>query len=152
MRRVIVTDSAASPFPARDDSINRKSGLFSAQKFASASSLSKIGTSSQLATARITRFHRPALLRQSLFALPLIEEPFLRLKRPRMKHSNLLAVGSIHAEHSNAASRHPQVEKPRLNRKARRIRQHPQSKRIFKRFLYLTLRQRTVQIEGRVIP
>ena len=47
------TDSDASLLPANDDSISRRSGLFSAQKFASAASLSKIGTSSQLAIARI---------------------------------------------------------------------------------------------------
>src|SRR6266478_2443803 len=53
MRSVIVTDSALSVGPATDVSINRKSGLFSAQKPASASSLSKIGISSHLAIARM---------------------------------------------------------------------------------------------------
>src|SRR5437667_8852513 len=51
MRSVIVTDSALSVGPATAVSINRKSGLFSAQKPASASSLSKIGMSSHLAIA-----------------------------------------------------------------------------------------------------
>jgi hypothetical protein len=50
----MVTDSEASLLPATAVSIKRKSGLFSAQKFASASSLSKIGTSSHLAMARMS--------------------------------------------------------------------------------------------------
>src|ERR1043165_1252001 len=51
----MVTDSdACRLLPATAASINRRSGLFSAQKPASASSLSKIGTSSHLAIARIS--------------------------------------------------------------------------------------------------
>src|SRR5712691_1031455 len=53
IRSVIVTDSELSVGPATAVSINRKSGLFSAQKPASASSLSKIGISSHLAIARM---------------------------------------------------------------------------------------------------
>src|SRR4051812_25513509 len=49
----MLTDSEASPFPETADSISRRSGLFSAQKLASASSLSKIGTSSHFAIALI---------------------------------------------------------------------------------------------------
>src|ERR1017187_7247584 len=45
--------SAASALPAVAASIRRKSGRFSTQNSASASSLSKIGTSSQLAKVRI---------------------------------------------------------------------------------------------------
>jgi hypothetical protein len=56
IRNVIVTDSAASPLPATADSMSRKSGRFSDQKFASASSLSNSGTSSQLANVRIQFF------------------------------------------------------------------------------------------------
>src|SRR5580704_16797976 len=55
MRKVMVTDSAASALPAVADSIRRRSGRFSAQKTASASSLSKRGTSSQLANERIVQ-------------------------------------------------------------------------------------------------
>ena len=51
-------DALASLLPADTaDSISRKSGLFSAQKFASASSLSKIGTSSHFAIGRMNSFH-----------------------------------------------------------------------------------------------
>src|SRR6476620_2753144 len=54
IRKVMVTDSENSPFPpATAFSIKRTSGLFSAQKPASAASLSKIGTSSHLAIERI---------------------------------------------------------------------------------------------------
>jgi hypothetical protein len=49
----MVTDSAPSLALATAVSIKRKSGLFSAQYPASASSLSKIGTSSHFATDRI---------------------------------------------------------------------------------------------------
>src|SRR5208282_477286 len=51
IRSVMVTDSDASALPDVAASISRKSGRFSDQKPASASSLSKIGTSSQLANA-----------------------------------------------------------------------------------------------------
>ena len=52
----VFRDNVVAPrlrLPATADSIKRTSGLFSAQKSASASSLSKIGTSSHLAIARI---------------------------------------------------------------------------------------------------
>jgi len=52
IRNVIVTDSEVSPLPDTADSIKRTSGLFSAQNPASASSLSKIGTSSHFAIVR----------------------------------------------------------------------------------------------------
>ena len=53
IRSVMVTDSDPSALSDMADSIRRKSGRFSDQKSASASSLSKIGTSSQLAKVRI---------------------------------------------------------------------------------------------------
>src|SRR3954467_15926309 len=53
IRSVMVMDSELSLGPATAPSINLSSGLFSDQKSASASSLSKIGTSSHLAMARI---------------------------------------------------------------------------------------------------
>src|SRR3569832_1319402 len=53
IRRVMVTDSDDSLGPATADSNKRKSGRFSDQKSASASSLSKMGTSSHLAIARM---------------------------------------------------------------------------------------------------
>src|ERR1017187_2846292 len=53
IRSVMVTDSDASALPAVADSMSRRSGRFSVQKLASASSLSKRGTSSHLANARI---------------------------------------------------------------------------------------------------
>src|SRR5260221_14152172 len=53
IRRVMVTDSDDSLGPATADSIKRRSGRFSDQKSASASSLSKMGTSSHLAIARM---------------------------------------------------------------------------------------------------
>lgn len=48
-RNVTVTDSEDSALPETAASISRKSGRFSTQNAASAVSLSKIGTSSQLA-------------------------------------------------------------------------------------------------------
>jgi hypothetical protein len=50
---VIVTESLLSLLAATELSINRRSTLFSIQKVASASSRSKRGTSSQLATVGI---------------------------------------------------------------------------------------------------
>ena len=91
-------------------------------------------------------------MRQRLIHLPLIEESFFRLERPRVDDPDLLAVRPIHAEDPDAAGRHAQVEKPRLHRKPRRIRQQPDRKRIFKRFFYFSLRQRTIGIEGRIVP
>src|SRR6266404_2889910 len=193
MRSVIVTDSALSVGPATAVSINRKSGLFSAQKPASASSLSKIGISSHLAIARMLLIRErqfqtslavnrvapgagsvltffantnrkkcrtdPDALAQSPFTsgkhlieLPLIEETLFGLKRSGMDDSDLLPVGPIHTENTSAASGHPQVKKPGLDRKSRRIRQYPHRKRIFERFFDLLQRQRTIEIEGRIIP
>src|ERR1035438_246597 len=111
IRSVMVTDSDASALPAVADSMRRRSGRFSAQNSASASSLSKRGTSSHLANARITkkinrllidgllerRLRHPTIhlsinptiqkfrvsLGKSLPHFALVEETFFRLKRPR---------------------------------------------------------------------
>src|SRR6267378_5863999 len=96
MRSVIVTDSALSVGPATAVSINRKSGLFSAQKPASASSLSKIGTSSHLAIARM--FSLNVSLCQRLFHLALVEEPFFGLELAGENHANLPAIRAIDGE------------------------------------------------------
>src|SRR5882672_5955323 len=143
IRNVIVTDSEASELPATAASIRRTSGLFSAQKSASASSLSKIGTSSHFPIARIfvhcprRRFRSASSpgrlavetddegsrsLRQILVHLPLIEESFLRLKGPRKDDADLFAVRAIHAKDASAVDGHAQVEKPGLDRKPRGVR------------------------------
>src|SRR3954466_615060 len=103
MRKVMVTDSALSLMPATAFSIRRRSGLFSAQNPASASSLSKIGTSSHFAIARMFNFHiqrrarsdAPSLASQHLIKFSLVEEPFLRLEWPGENNPELLAVGAI---------------------------------------------------------
>src|SRR5258708_37953253 len=94
---VIVTESDPSLAPATAPSISRTSGLFSAQKPASASSLSKIGTSSHFAMAR-TFFFNCASLRQRLFHFSLVEEPLLRPQLAGENHPHLLSTGSVHPE------------------------------------------------------
>src|SRR5271154_1018669 len=172
IRSVMVTDSEASALPAVAASIRRKSGRFSDQKFASASSLSKSGTSSQLAKVCIFLFHtrpHPRLrffcfedqdedddendfLRQRLIHFPLVKKSFFRLERPRVQDADGFSVGAIHAGNPNATCRHSEVEKARLNAESRRVRQQPHSERILKRFLNFPLSQRTVQLERRIVP
>ena len=91
-------------------------------------------------------------MRQRLIQLPLIKNPLFRLKWPRMDHSDLLAIGPVHRKNSNSARRHPQVKKPGLDRKSRRIRQNLHRKRVFKRLFDFLQSQRTIEIEGRIIP
>src|SRR6185295_13018684 len=91
-------------------------------------------------------------LRQRLIHFFLVEESFFRLERPRMYHPNLLAVRAVHTENPGSVCGHSQVEKPRLNRKPPRVRQQPHCKRILKGFFHFPLTQRTIQLEGRVIP
>ncbi|HEX7576449.1 MAG TPA: hypothetical protein VF430_00265 [Verrucomicrobiae bacterium] len=89
---------------------------------------------------------------QGLIHFPLVKEPFLRFKRPAVQDPDELSIRPIHAENSNAARRHSQVEKTRLNAKPRRIRQQPDGKRIFKGLFNFPLGQRTIQLEGRIVP
>src|SRR6266550_2012318 len=175
IRSVIVTDSVASLLLATADSINRRSGRFSPQKSASASSLSKIGTSSQFAIERIIKrpqdyrppdydeFCCPLSLglvilfpvfspRECLIQLALIKKSFFGLERPRVNHPNLFSIRSIHAENPDSASGHSQIEEPRLNREPRRIRQQPDGKGIFKRFFYFPSSQRAIELKGRIVP
>jgi len=91
-------------------------------------------------------------MRQGLVHLPLVKEPFFRLKRPRVEHPHLFPVRSIYTEDSRAPRRHPQVEKPGLHRKPWRVRQQPHRKGILKGFFDFPLRQRAIEIEGRTIP
>lgn len=101
----------------------------------------------------LNAFNRPIhLLGQRLVYLPLVEEPFLRLKLPGVNHSDLLPIRPIYSEDAHAANRHTQVEKPGLNRKPRRVRQQPNREGIFERFFDFLQRQRTIEIEGRIIP
>src|SRR6185437_4548510 len=141
IRNEIATDSAESPLlPANADSINRRSGRFSAQKLTSPSSLSKRGTSSQVAKARIikrdggecratfqtcTARHsvpHPSLI-QRLVHLPLVKISFLRLEWPGQHHPDLLPIRAIHTENPYAPRGHSQVKVPGLHRKSRRTRQ-----------------------------
>src|ERR1039458_2247894 len=107
MRSEMATDSEVSELPATAASMRRRSGLFSAQKSASASSLSKIGTSSHLAIARIasaTKSHHTShirithhvSLRQHLVHFALVEEPFFRLERAGVEHPSLLSRSEEH--------------------------------------------------------
>src|SRR5580698_303811 len=118
IRNVMVTDSAASALPAVAASMRRRSGRFSAQNNASASSLSKIGTSSQLANVRIgfqirsgprPRFFifddedEKDFLRKRLVHFPLVKKSFFRLKHAGMQNADQSTVGPIHAENSGSA-------------------------------------------------
>ncbi|MCU0784394.1 MAG: hypothetical protein MUF81_10195 [Verrucomicrobia bacterium] len=84
--------------------------------------------------------------------LPLIEEPFFRFERARVQNPDLFSVGSIHTKDPDARRRHAQIEKPRLNREPARVWQQAYRKRIFKRFFDFSLAQRTIQLEGWIIP
>src|SRR6266576_1645681 len=131
IRSVIVTDSVASLLLATAACINRRSGRFSPQKSASATSLSKIGTSSQFAMERIVKSRPPDYdefgcplsrglvvlfpvfsLRECLVQLPLIKKSFFGLERPRVNHPNLFSISSIHAENPDSACGHAQIEEP----------------------------------------
>jgi hypothetical protein len=98
--------------------------LWSDQKVASASSLSKIGTSSHFAIVRMSlsaagNHHRRTaggrLPGQSLFHLPLVEKPLFGFKGPGVEDADLFAVGPIHAEDPDASGGHSKVEKPGLD-------------------------------------
>src|ERR1043166_3523270 len=201
MRNVMVTDSDDSLAPATAVSISRRSGLFSAQKSASAVSLSKIGTSSHLAIAR-TKFnhgwtrmdtdeklgrhelHELSLiraannrpfriflfwpypcsslficgclhshsLRQRLVHFSLVKKSFFGLEGPGVQHADLFSVGAIDAENADPAGGHTDVEKSCLDRKPRRIGQQLDRERVLERFFDFLQRQRTIEIEGRIIP
>src|ERR1700722_11439326 len=126
----MATDSELSLLDATADSINRKSGRYSFQKSASATSLSNRGTSSQLVKEFITAIainpnalqNSQPSMRQHLVQLPLIKKSLLRFQRTGVNHPHLLPVRPIHAEDSNSAGGHPHIKKPGLHRKPRRIR------------------------------
>src|SRR5665213_426332 len=128
IRSVMVTDSDDSALPATADSIRRRSGRFSAQNPASASSLSKSGTSSQFAKVLTANYFCRASGRKRLFHFPLIKKPFLRLERARVQNTDGTAVRPIHADDSDAAGGHSEIEKSRLHAKARRVGQQPHGK------------------------
>src|SRR5947209_7459465 len=92
IRRVMVTDSEISELAATVASISRSSIRLSAQKAASASSLSKSGTSSQLTTGFIL-LKGVILIIQGLVELALVEKPLFRLEQPREYDSNRFSVG-----------------------------------------------------------
>src|SRR5579862_9214682 len=104
IRSVIVTDSDDSTVFATAVSISRRSGRFSAQKSASADSLSKIGTSSQRANEFMAIFVsllirvEPSSVRQSLVQLALVKIPLFRLQRPGVDDPKLFPVGPINTE------------------------------------------------------
>src|SRR5687768_2151033 len=114
IRNEIVTDSFASVATATDVSINRTPTLFSLQKVASASSLSKSGTSSQLVICGI-------LLRQRLIQLFLIKKLLLGSEKPGANHSDLTPIGPIHAKHARSACASAQVKIPGLHGEPPRI-------------------------------
>ncbi|MDB6022584.1 MAG: hypothetical protein JWQ04_2441 [Pedosphaera sp.] len=92
------------------------------------------------------------LLRQRPIQFALVKKALFRFHGTGVDDPHLLPVRPINTEYSGPVGGHAQVEKPGLNRKPGCVRQQSHRKRIFKRFLNLLSRQRTVQIEGRVIP
>src|SRR3989442_10483186 len=80
---------------------------------------------------------KPLLTRalgQVLVHFPLIKEAFFRLERARIDDADLFSVRLINAENANATGRHSQDETPGLDRAPRRVRQHADFERGFKRF------------------
>jgi hypothetical protein len=162
----MVTDSDDSDPPATDDSIRRKSGRFSSQKSDSADSLSKSGTSSQLAKVRIFLFSSSSsffedededgdennFLRERLIHFSLVEKSLLRLERTGVQDADGFSIRPIHAENPDASRRHSKVEKARLKAEPRRVGQQPDCERILKRLFNFPLIQRTIQIEWRIVP
>jgi hypothetical protein len=69
-----------------------------------------------------------------------------------MYHPDLFPVRPINTENPVPACRHAEVEKPRLHREPRRVRQQLDRERIFKRLFHFPLSQRTNQFKGRIIP
>ena len=105
IRNVMVTDSDPSALPEMAVSINRRAGRFSDQKSASASSLSKIGTSSQLAKVRISqKYFGPGLSgRKRLVHFSLVKKPFFRIEPPGVEDADRFPVRPINADHTEAA-------------------------------------------------
>src|SRR5258705_7832135 len=105
MRKVIVTDSDISLLTASAASINRTSTRFSIQNAASASSLSNIGTSSQLATEFMIKIRVPQLLLtiQRLIKLSLVEKPLFGLKRSRVNDPDHFPIRPINTKYANPA-------------------------------------------------
>jgi hypothetical protein len=100
-------------------------------------------------TLSVTRHPSPL---QRLIHFPLVKKPFFRLKLPGLQDPGQPSVRPIHAQNSNAARRHAQVEKARLDAKPGRVRQQPDGKRIFKGLFNFPLGQRTIQLKGRIAP
>src|SRR5262245_61785466 len=115
MRSVMVIDSETSELAATVASMRRRSRRFSAQNAASASSLSKSGTSSQFVTAFIS------LAAQGLVHLSLIKKLLFRFKGTGKDDSNLLPVRPVNAENARPAGGHTQIEVTRLNGEARGV-------------------------------
>src|SRR5688572_25333067 len=128
IRKVMVTDSDASEEAATQLSISRRSSRLSAQKAASASSVSKRGISFQFAIAFMGS--RGC---QVLIHLPLVKVVFLRSKGTRKDDTNRLAVRAVNAENAGAARRNAYVEIARLRGEARGVRHEANGEGIFER-------------------
>src|SRR5687768_2205671 len=115
IRKVIVTDSDTSEDAATDESISRKSRRFSAQKAASASSLSKSGISFQLFRA----FMWGSGASEVLVHFALVEILLLHGEWPGVNHSHRFAVRAVNTENPCARGRYSQIEIARLRRKPR---------------------------------
>jgi hypothetical protein len=89
---------------------------------------------------------------QGLVQLALIKKPFLGFHPPGMDNADLLSVRPIDTNDRTTASGHSEIEKARLNRKTRGIRQQPNRKGVFKRLLNLLARQGAFHPERRVVP
>jgi hypothetical protein len=91
-------------------------------------------------------------MRQGLVQFSLIEEPFFGLERSGEDNPDLPAVGPINTEDACACNRDAEVKKPGLGREPRGIGQQANREGIFERFFDFLQSQRTIEIEGRIIP
>ena len=91
-------------------------------------------------------------LRERLVHFSLVEKSFFRLEHAGVQDADGFSIRPIHAENADAARRHSKIEKARLKAEPRRVGQQPDCERVFKRLFNFPLIQRTIQIEGRIVP
>src|SRR5215469_7241707 len=115
IRSVMVIDSASEP-PATAASMRRRSGRFSDQNSASLSSLSKRGTSSHFAKARILISCTDAFSQlQRLIHFALIKKLFFRFEGAGHENTDHTAIGAIDAKDADARGGDAQVKEPGLD-------------------------------------
>src|SRR6266487_1658467 len=148
IRSVMLTDSESSAPATRAASMSRRSGRFSAQKAASACSLSNRGTSSQVERV----FMAGSRVAEGLVHLALVEEFFLVLERPGVDDPDGLAVGAVDAEDAGASGGSAKVEISGLSGEAGGIGQQLDGEGIFEGLLNVLDGDGAVQIERQVVP